>query len=281
LPAYFHNPDIRPEVSDLLDRALRPENAEHAGAEIWAQRFREWRHQNVFHVLTDEQRDEIRARAVLREKKRSTGFRRREYWRKNWKKVVTIVLAVALVGTIPGTMIRSRLQPRATAGLPPLQVAEAFYTAINRFDHSVMEDAVVDGAGRDEIRIVTNLFVMSRMRMAVEMQTGLIDADQWRREGDGTLPEGRVPWGTAFLRIDPEETGDDRVVLTARYEMWMPAGPEAAPEAETGVSDAPVALGLYREDRLFLRPDRADWVIYQIDRLVERVIDLDESAGTS
>ncbi|TVR02695.1 MAG: hypothetical protein EA403_08205 [Spirochaetaceae bacterium] len=281
MEAWLRNPEILPEVSQQIDAVLRPEHTDTIDAAVWTERFRQWRHESVFRPITDEERSEILARAAVADKRSSGVFRRREFWRKHWKRVVTIALVVALVGSVPGTIIRNRLQPRQTAGLPPTEVVRAFYGAINEFNHALMEDAVVDGAAREEIRMVTNLFVMSRMRMAVEMTSGFIDADEWRREGSPPIPEGAMPWGTALLELEPIRVEENEVVYQARFEMWMPGEPgepgrpvEQAPSStDTAVVERVAAQGFRRTERLWLRPDGEDWVIFRIHREEESVID--------
>ncbi|TVQ37193.1 MAG: hypothetical protein EA384_13105 [Spirochaetaceae bacterium] len=277
LEAWLRTPEIEPAVSEVLQRVLKPrqtqqaEKVEEVDSQSWLELLTQWRSKGVFRRLTDEQRLEIQARALTIERKTTRSYRRREYWRRNWKKVTAITLIVVLIGTVPGTMVRNWLQPRSTAGLPPREVVIAFYTAINNLDHATMEDAVIDGAGRDEIREVTNLFVMSRMRLAVEMTTGFIDAEQWRRDGDGTIPDGAVPYGVAGLQLQPRHEDQERAEFLVRYEKWMP-GDTSQPE-EPQEEDRPVAIGLRREDRVRLRTDRGDWVIYAIERLSESLID--------
>ncbi len=285
MEAWLRNPEIRPEVSREIDAVLSPDGSDAMGADAWTERFRRWRHESVFRTVTDEERSEILARAAVAERRSGGAFRRREFWRKHWKRVVTIALVVALVGSVPGTIIRNRLQPRQTAGLPPTEVVRAFYGAINEFNHALMEDAVVDGAAREEIRMVTNLFVMSRMRMAVEMTSGFIDADEWRREGSPQIPEGAMPWGTALLDLEQVRAGEHEVVYLARFEMWMPGEPGApgdsigdtrpAPDSAdaTRVAARIAAQGFRRTERLWLRPDGDDWVIFQIHREEESMID--------
>ena len=286
MEAWLRNPEVRPEISQQIAAVLRPNSPDVIDAESWTERLRRWRQESVFRTITDEERSEILARATVAEKRSGGSFRRREFWRKNWKRVVTVALVVALVGSVPGTIIRNRLQPRQTAGLPPAEVVRAFYAAINEFNHALMEDAVVDGAAREEIRMVTNLFVMSRMRMAVEMTSGFMDADEWRRSGSPPVPDGALPWGTALLELEPLRAGDNEAIYRARYEMWMPGEPDApvgppervATPADAAVTRAVPIQGVRRSDRLRLRPDGDDWVIFHIDREEESVIDPSEFA---
>lgn len=272
LEAALRAPEVSPEVSAVLQSVLNPQQSEALSLDRWHELLTGWRSNGVYRHLTDQQRFEIRAQAVTVERKRSRSYRRRDYWRRNWKKITTIALIVTLVGSVPGTMLRNWLQPRATAGMQSDEVVEAFYRSINRFDHSTMEDAVIDGAGRQEIREVTNLFVMSRMRLAVEMQTGFIDAQQWRSAADDTIPEGTIPYGVAELQIQPRYEAEQEAEYLVRYEKWMPGDVEALEDRQQ--SDRPPTLiGLLREDRVLLRIDRGDWAIYAIERLSESLID--------
>ena len=178
-------------------------------------------------------------------------------------------MLVVVIGSIPGTIIYNRLQPRSTAGFEPEEVIRTFYTSMNTLDHMTMEDAVVDGAGRDMIREVTNLFVLDRQRMSVEMQSGFVDAQAWRDAGMPALSNNRSPYGVANLTLEAlSPASPEELRFLVRYERWMPDYDAAE---QTGTLRY---LGFDVADDVFLRLDREDWVMYRIDRVEEERLDL-------
>ncbi len=258
------------EVSDEVSRLF----FEHLGSggialDDWRSYLENWAQHGFTQSRTESER------AVLEEKSRKTidsvmkSFKRRDYWRRNWVRVATITAVVALLLTIPGSIIHNRLQPRSTAGLEPHEVIEVFYTSMNDLDHMRMEDAVIGDAGKEEVRMVMNLFVMTRMRMSVEMTTGFVDPQEWRDAGYPALPADQSVFGVAALEITREDALNGELVYSARYEKWMPNYDE---ELEIDEVQASPIVGYSRHDRLFMVQDKGDWVIQRIDRLVDDVI---------
>lgn len=310
LPGPAREPAVEPAGATAVQAAGRSPNRAPEHLQQWLERLRTWRGRGVHRPLTDEQRLSVRARAVVTERRINRRYHRREFLRTNWQKLVVIVLAVALAGTVPGTIVRNRMQPRATAGMSSTDVVAAYYQSINRLDHSTMEDAVVDDAGRDTIRTVINLYVMSRMRLAVESTTGLVDAEAWRTSGSTALPAGQAPYGIAGLEVRPTYEDNQQAEYLVRYEKWTPvkiSGPNQtdagtalsshAPNsrsAPTDVTEAAaadaaasqsepqiVSRGVLRQERVRLRQDHGDWVIYSIERLSESPISQDSQRRTA
>ncbi|HKJ85587.1 MAG TPA: hypothetical protein VKA06_05905, partial [Spirochaetia bacterium] len=217
LPARYRDPEIREDVSSALQAELTAKDpAVEAG--VWAERLREWHATGAQRELTAPERERVEQEAKQAVERLERGFKRKESVRKNGRKALIIAAIVIIVGTIPGTIIRNALQPRATAGLPPEEVVSVFYTSINTLDHMTMEDAVIDDAGRDLVREVTNLFVIDRQRMSVEMESGFVDAQEWRDADMPTLGANKSPYGVANLELVdlPSPEGERR--FEARYE---------------------------------------------------------------
>ncbi|MFW5685352.1 MAG: hypothetical protein ACOC0O_01750 [Spirochaetota bacterium] len=268
-PPRFVDVTIRDEVSETLTDALTTSEPGRSAGD-WASILRRWSSEGVRTEITPEEHEKRRASAEQAVARLEKGFRRRESVRKNGRKALIIAAIVIVVGSIPATIIRNALQPRATAGLPAEEVVRVFYTSIGTLDHMTMEDAVVDDAGRDLIREVTNLFVLDRQRMSVEMQSGFVDAEQWRSEGMPELPPGRTPYGVANLEIVSLSAPEEERRYEVRYERWLPDYERAEQTGMVGVA------GYRVEDIVSLRLDGEDWVIYEIARRSQEPIDVSE-----
>lgn len=274
IPASYRDVTIRDEVSSALQRELTSQEGAMSAAE-WVGVLREWRASGVRARLTDEQRqrrEQTAAQAIGRLEK---AFQRRERIRKHGRTALIVAVVVIVVGMIPGTIIRNALAPRATAGLPSADVVRAFYTSINSLDHMTMEDAVVGDAGKPLIREVTNLFVMDRQRMGYEMESGFVDAQQWRDSGMPALSEGKSPYGVANLRLEALEAPEGERRYEVSYERWLPDYDQAETTGRVGIDGRRIV------DIVSMRQDRDDWVIYEIDRRSQDEIDLDELRAQS
>ena len=81
-----------------------------------------------------------------------------------------------------------------------------------------------------------------------------------------------MPYGVAGLQILPRYLTEQEAEYLVRYEKWMPGDVEALEDPQQA-DRPPTLVGLLREDRVLLRVDRGDWVIYAIERLSESLID--------
>ena len=269
LAARYRDVTIRQDVSDALQNELVTGDAT-VGAGAWADRFHDWSEHGTRRPLSDADRKQLQEEADQARERTERTFRRKESVRRNGRTALIVAAIVIIVGSIPFTIIRNALAPRATAGLPADEVVQVFYSSINTLDHMTMEDAVVDRAGTDLIREVTNLFVIDRQRMSVEMESGFVDAQAWRDEGMPTLPASRAPYGVANLELDALDAPEGEQRFAASYERWMPDYEQAELTGRAGV------MGLRVTDHVFMRLDREDWVIYRIDRISEEAIDVGE-----
>jgi hypothetical protein len=268
IPAHHRDVTVRRDVSDALQSELTGSPAATDPA-VWADRLRTWRENGVRQDLSPQERTAREDEARQATERLDRTFRRKESVRKNGRKALVIAVIVLVVASIPGTIIRNALRPGATAGLPADEVVEAFYMSINSLDHMTMEDATVDRAGADLIREVTNLFVLDRQRMSVEMESGFVDAQQWRDAGMPTLAAGRMPYGVAGLELRELDAPEGNRRFEARYERWFPDYDDAEMTGRTGIA------GINVVDRVSLRPDRRDdWMIYEIERVSQERIDL-------
>jgi hypothetical protein len=271
LPANMRVIGIRDDISQTLQEQLAPQDDKPPlPPSDWASLLRTWQKEGTTRALTDEEREAAEQQAQQRNERIERSFRRREGMRRNGRKALIIAAIVIIVGSVPATIIRNALAPRATAGLPPAEVVTVFYTSINSLDHMTMEDAVIDNAAVELTREVTNLFVLDRQRMSVEMESGFVDAAAWRDAGMPTLSNGRVPYGVYGLELETLPAPDGEVWFRASYERWVPDYDNAEITGRTGI------LGLDNVDIVRLRQDRReDWVIYEREVVSSDPIDLD------
>jgi hypothetical protein len=109
-----------------------------------------------------------------------------------------------------------------TLGMSPLEVAEAYYGAFGNLDHETMSACVMNKAGKGDIEMVINLFVITRVRGAYEAggMNNFVSAQDWLDSGS---PEtDKTVFGVTDLQIRTLGERDGEVQMEASYVLWMP-----------------------------------------------------------
>ncbi len=267
----YHDPRIREDLSNLVIEILRdPLNHRHEPSE-WIVRLHDWASVGPFQEVTEQGKAALLQQAEARWKRMTKRFKRREFVRKHGKVTVLIAAMVLIVGTIPGTIISKALAPRATHGYPPEKVVFTFYDSMNNLDQATMQECVTNGAGKEEINQVMNLYVTSRMRMSVEMKTGVLPAQSWVDSGKPALKPTTFVFGVSGLKMKLVNQDPLDVVISATYLKWQPEFPQS--ESKAGAAQSVIKNTAYqRTDVLHLKKDRGDWVIYRIDRKEDAIV---------
>jgi hypothetical protein len=109
--------------------------------------------------------------------------------------------------------------------MTPVQVAETYYGAFGTLEHEVMEGCVVNKAGKGDIEMVVNLFVITRVRQAYETTIGSsYTAQQWLDDGSPVTEKNIFGvTGLNLKTLDGDES-DGEVSFDANYTLWIPAG---------------------------------------------------------
>jgi hypothetical protein len=232
--------------------------------------------ERYFHPLSDEERAAIEAEQEQFNKAKSARVKTRRFIRRNTAILMGTAVIVLVVGLVTGSLIKGRLDLPNTRGMSPQEVVETYYSAFAPMDHTLMEACVINKAGKGDIDMVTNLFVISKVRQAYEMGISAIPAQEWL--DSGAAPTEFTVFGVTGLRLDGEDTdeGDGEVRYRAAYTLWTPPsfGAEteplepSAPEPSALNADPgpvmPVGFQITDEVRLIWRKDA--WRITEIQR---------------
>ena len=256
-------PGLEQEVSDTIMAGLgRGARGTVSLAEL-ADALQRWQGRDLVHPLSEELRLSALSAAGAHEASAERSFQRRRFWRKNWRVAAVIAATVVILGAVGGTMLKNILAPRVTHGYSPRKVVETFYGSMNTLDHMAMQACVVGRAGRDEIDEATTLYVTSRVTQGYEGRSNVISAAEWDTAGRPPLVSPTSLYGVTGLVVT-EQQGLPSPVFLVKYDKWNPASPaDAAP----GVDVAPRSEGHAVTDRVWMKTDRGDWVIYRIERL--------------
>lgn len=286
VPPILRRPELRDDVSGAIVAALEGDKSALTPAE-WSNLLGEWSQKGVEQNKSDEELAEIRARADKEIRRIERGFVRKERVRKNWR--TGLIVAIIAVGVlwVPGTMLKSALMPPLTAGMDAPEVVTAFYTSMNSLNHELMSDATARGVAKDLIRQVTTLYVVERQRLGLgleaqvaaadpstsadlNVQGGLVDAQQWRDNGMPSLAQGASPYGVANLVLTELSSSDTDYRCRVTYEEWLPLyGTSDQPPPDPGYE------GYLMTDELALRPFRNTWKIYEITQISQEPLDIE------
>jgi hypothetical protein len=142
---------------------------------------------------------------------------------------------------------------------------ETYYQSMNDLNHTLMEDCVVDGAGKETIREVVNIYVLSRVSLGYEGQSHIVPADAWDAQGRPELVAPKTVYGITDLELQQEQ-GEPEPVFRVSYTKWVP---EPAEESESDLLEAkgPGFTSSEISERVYLRLDRKDWVIHRFEPL--------------
>jgi hypothetical protein len=264
-------PELDPELSALVMAGLGRSRRGMVTLAEWSEKLDAWQKKELFRVLPAGEKERALQHAESRQQASGKSFRRRMFWEKNWKIVGVIVIAAAVVAAGAGGILKNMLAPRLTRGYPPRKIVETFYDSMNTLDHQAMQSCVIGGAGKGEINEVTVLYVTSKVTQGYQGKSTIVSAADWDKRGRPKLESPSSLFGVTGLSV-VQEQGEPAPVYRAQYDLWNPAQPADVPGglADTGgapAQTAPRSEGHRVADRLWLKQDKGDWVIYKIERL--------------
>ncbi|MQY76231.1 MAG: hypothetical protein GH155_01210, partial [Spirochaeta sp.] len=157
LPPELSVPQIKPEVSNMIMNALGrganyKKKTDYPHLELWRQKLSSWIKGNIFRQIDIARIEEAGRLKKIKEKKTAASYSRKVFWQRNWK-AAALILAVVIIGSMfLSSVLGNILAPRKTKGFSPARVVEAFYLSMNSLDHLLMQDCVIDKAGKTEIK---------------------------------------------------------------------------------------------------------------------------------
>jgi hypothetical protein len=266
-------PELIPEISSLVMAGLGRAKRAPVTLLEWAAALSGLRGRELYRTVPADERERVlRETGALREVSEKR-FRRSVFWRKNGKLIAIVAAVVIAVGIGLGSIFSRAFAPRLTKGYEPRKVVETFYLAMNSLNNGLMEACVVNRAGRAEIGEATNLFVISRVTMAYEGRANIVPADEWDRNGRPSMDAALTVYGVTDLSI-AEEVAGSSPVFRVDYEKWAPASGSDDGVGPAGPPTGPRFEGRKNSDRVSLRRDKGDWVIFSIDRISSEPIDI-------
>lgn len=225
---------------------------------------------SFFHPLSGgelKQREEEREQ-YSKNRARAVGARR--FVARNTAVILGVIIAVTVAGLVARSIIAGRKDLPSTEGLTSREVVAAWYGAFDTLDHTLMQEFAAGRAGRDDIHMVTNFYVLTRVRQAYEYNiTGTIPAQEWLDQG--SPPPDRPVFGISGLTLKQtrgDETGDE-IHYRATYTLWLPQGGEGESFSSDSAPAEPIPVSHPRVDELILTRRKGSWRISDIVRIGE------------
>jgi hypothetical protein len=244
--------------------------------------------EKFFHPVSGTERAKLDAEReqFIKSTKRAVGTKR--FVRRNITILGGALAALVVIALVAASFVRGNANRPTTKGMEPVQVVETYYGAFNTLDHTLMEACVINKAGKGDISMVTNLFVMGRIRQAYESIPGVISPEEWLEYGGG--PSERTVFGVTDLKITGQgwndssnsssadlirpDTGPEYASCRVSYLLWTPFTEDAAdstaeqtpePELTGPAAILPTSTAITDEVRLE-RDKKGLWHIAEIVR---------------
>ena len=267
-PVRFAAPGLDEKLAGLIQSALGPAEktggAPQTGAALLGQFLEILKPVTdvaaLFRPLSAEERCNLVQEKERFLKRKNIAVQTRRFVIRNTAIIAGCVLALLIAVLSARSIVKSRADRPTTAGMDSAQVIHRYYGAFGELDHPLMEACVTNGAGKSDIDMVMNLFVITRVRQAYEMRGAppLISAPEWQAEGAG--PVGSPVFGVtdvALERLSGSE-GADAIRYRAAYTLYLPRQEAVTEETEPE--------GARYIDELTLIKDRGNWRIAEINR---------------
>jgi CRISPR/Cas system CMR-associated protein Cmr5 small subunit len=262
-------PSVREDVYHMVMGTLNSKSETPRSLDDWETHLKIWLKEGLERTISEDERKTIIGQAKTKKVRDAASYRRKVFWQKNFGIILGIGIITVVVGLLLWTIVYNVFfKSRATRGMSPVEVVRTYYKSINALDPVTLGDCVVGDAGKEEVDVVTNLYVITRQRMAYESTSFFISAEEWDRKGRPELQPYTLLFGVTQPNIT-EMHGEPDPVFHARYEYWNTEAVET--EGQEGNAQL-LYYGKKVEEKLSLRKDRGDWVIFKIEKLEETLL---------
>ena len=255
LPVRFAVPGLDARLAALIQNALEPphDNGERLLSEMLT--ILQPGGQTVsaaspVQPLAEENRLLLEKEKVQFQKRKTASVKTKRFVTRNSAVLLGCFAALAAAVLIIVSIAQSRSRLPSTAGMEPAQVIESYYNAFGELDHQMMEACVTNGAGKDDINSVINLFVINKTRQAYENKFTpfIISAREWRQGAE--VDTDTQVFGVTDLQItiNKEQVTNNKEEVQYRvdYTLWIPA--ELSGDQEIKSTETRPPIPYYRSD---------------------------------
>jgi len=265
LAAALAAPALDPALVSVIDRTF----ADPGSLPLieWRKELDEAARHGWLRVLRPEEEAEIGREKAARLEKAAKKEALSTFMRKRGALVGGIAGGLALAALVVVSTIQARNDGPSMIGRSPIQVAEAYYQGLSGLDIETLE-AAGDPKAKEisaDSTMVTNLFILTKTRLAYEGIDTLARAGDWLAAGRPPLDSGKMLFGVTGLELKEEsaspssESGSSRSIR-ALYSLWYMERSGDEIGAELAVIEEK------REDDLRLELTKKGWRIVGLER---------------
>jgi hypothetical protein len=199
-------------------------------------------------------------------KRKNLEVKTRRFLVRNTALISGLFIAALLLFLGARSFIKNQEGRPSTAGMSPREVVETYYGAFGELDHETMSACVIKKAGKQDVEMVINFFVISRMRGAYETNLDtFISAQKWK--DSGSPPTDKTIFGVTDLEIRNLGEGGGEARFEASYLLWLPASAlDATDPSEQELPPNNESRGIPTIDRLGLILHKDAWRVAEIER---------------
>ena len=232
---------------------------------------------SMFQPVSEADRRQLEKGKARFLKRKTASVSTRRFVMRNTAIITASLAALIIVIIAVHSTAKNRALSPSMAGLQPIQVIESYYEAFGSLDHQIMEACVIRGAGKNDINMVINFFVVNKMRQTYEASNPpvLLSARTWQQMGGEPLdPKSFQVFGVTDLDIEyAMDSGDhlsngkvQLIRYRVNYTLWVPAAVAEESMSETGTIDDSMPVPYQRSDLITLVQYKKGWRISDLKR---------------
>jgi hypothetical protein len=172
-------------------------------------------------ILDEKEITKINAEKARYIKKNALTIKTKRFFTRNKIIITASIIVLAIIFFIINDIVRSRSETDIIKGMSPVEVANTYYNAFGELNHALMENCTIGKIGREDIDMVINFFIISRVQQAYEYTSEiLIPAQKWVDEGSPDTE--KIVFGVTDLKLSAFSMTAENANLTADYLLWTP-----------------------------------------------------------
>jgi hypothetical protein len=172
-------------------------------------------------ILDEKEITKINAEKARYIKKNALAIKTKRFFTRNKIIITASIIVLVIVFFIMNDIFRSRSETDIIKGMSPVEVANTYYNAFGELNHALMENCTIGKTGREDIDMVINFFIISRVQQAYEYTSEiLIPAQKWIDEGSPDTE--KIVFGVTGLKLSAFSMTAENANLTANYFLWVP-----------------------------------------------------------
>ncbi len=254
----YHVPGVKKEFSSLIQSSLKSDSRKSITLADWIELLKKIKETGYMEKIDRKTADKLRKEGKLLKEKTEKSFKRKLYFLKNWKMLLGVIAGLLFAGIVLSAPLKKIFAPPVTKGMTAEKVVHLYYESFNTLDVETLSACVTAGAGKSDIKEITGIFVISRVRSGYEGKSGFISAGNWLKKGSPPLKQGMNIYGITSLRIKELSKNN----FSANYIKWSTGIPPDT--TGTAVIGKPVQFHII--DTLHTVKKRGAWVIDSIKR---------------